>query len=136
MKCIFVSFLIATTILVSGCSGLFNDSLTGVWHGVITDKTKTHPVELELEESRSGIEGRFFILKAQGATTWRVRSFPIIQSKRSENSVSLLIAMRDGEINRDSLSFELILDKDRLTGSGRELRKDSDLLKLEFIRKD
>lgn len=115
MKHLMISVILALTIFITGCDGIFGDSVSGVWRGKVIDERSVTYIELELKERRKGITGTMSILEGRNDTLWKTDTFPITQSQRMNEKVKLLVDLDSG------LSFDLLQDGDVMTGIVYEL---------------
>jgi len=109
------------------------DLLSGKWQGYVTERGKSTLVELNLRSAGGNIEGTFTILSETGEDIEKGMSFNIVHSELSGNILKFVVPVT-GEVDDDAIAFELLLETDRLKGSGRELRKGSKSLPITFTK--
>lgn len=132
------SVALATTIfLVSSYSFAHEgESLTGKWKGGVLENGKTILMELELSEQSSSITGVLTVLSKTGQDVENGMMLPVVQGKRSGCSLQLTIAMKNGEIDGDSIFLNLIVEGEEMNGYGYELRTKGRVVIPAFFKKE
>jgi hypothetical protein len=113
-----------------GCAG--NSGLNGKWLGSVMEKGKPTQCSLDLRTQGDAIGGTLTILSDTGDTKAGT-SFAIYNARRSDNKLEFVVPV-SGELDSDSVFFELFVQKDRLEGFGREMRQGSTDLPAVFVK--
>jgi len=113
-----------------GCAA--NSGLNGKWLGSVTEKSKYTRCSLDLRTQGETIAGTLTIISDTGDTKAGT-SFAIYNARRSGNKLEFVVPV-SGELDADSVFFELFVQKDRLEGVGREMRQGSQDLPAVFVK--
>ncbi len=128
-------FLISAMMWVSGCGPLpGGGALNGVWRGTVTEKGKTVSVELEIFEQRGMLKGGFKIASETGSNDFtKGMAFEIVQAEHVGNHFKFIVPF-SGEVDNDSVVFDLTIEGNKLTGFGKERHPRSEKIPVVFTK--
>ncbi len=118
------TMLMVSVFLLVGCGG---DIVDGTYRGKVIEGDKVHEMELVL----SGREGTLTLLSSGGPDAGEGDSWKLRDVKIQDGRVTFLVPM-SGEVDDDSLLFDLKIEGDRLVGTGRERRAQAEDLPATF----
>ena len=134
MRTTFLVLVVNVVLWVCGCANSYcKVGFDGKWHGYITENNRSTPVELNLQTVADSFEGTFTILSDTGQDLKKGASFQIVRAKRCGGRVQFVVPI-SGEIDDDAIVFDLNIEKNRLTGFGREMAKGSQVIPVTFTR--
>ncbi len=116
MRCIYLAAICFAILLTIGCSQKGPNSVfQGVWQGAITEDGETSPVELDLQADKSNVKGTMKIVGGPGkGKTW------VIMHPEIDGNMLKFILPITGKIDEESVTFELEIQEDQLSGSLQE----------------
>jgi len=121
--------LVCGVLLIGGCSGGFG--MAGKWRGAVMEQNQATLVELDLQPTNNSAKGTLTIFSNTGDEATAGTSYEIVNANRSGNRIDFIVPIT-GEIDADAVFFELILEKGRLAGYGREMRRGAETLPVEL----
>jgi hypothetical protein len=136
MRAIIQVLLVNVVLLAGGCTHSFRTvGLDGRWRGCITENGRSTLVELNLRSPAESVEGTFTILSDTGQDADKGASFQIVRAQRRGCKVRFIVPF-SGEVDNDAVVFDLNIEKNRLTGFGREMAKGSQVIPVIFTRQN
>ncbi len=129
MKIIAWVLVAGVVLLASGCAA--NSSFAGKWRGAVMEQNQATLVELDLQPTNNSAKGTLTIFSNTGDEATAGTSYEIVNANRSGNRIDFIVPIT-GEIDADAVFFELILEKGRLAGYGREMRRGAETLPVEL----
>ncbi len=134
MRTIFLVLVVNVVLWVCGCANSYcKVGLEDKWRGYITENGRSTLVELNLRTPADSVEGTFTILSDTGQDADKGASFQIIRAQRRGNKIRFIVPF-SGEVDNDAVVFDLNIEKNRLTGFGREMAKGSQVIPVTFTR--
>ena len=133
-------FIIAVVGLLSCGPRPAGNAFSGVWRGALSDKEMSVPVELKLRETGGVVEGTFKIAGKTGADDiTQGMTFEIIQAERIGDRLKFIVPLfvdpRTGEVDEDSIAFDLIVEGNTMTGSLKELKSWGEKIPITFTKR-
>ena len=136
MKFFVVIILISTLVMAVGCEKESNEAvLDGEWRGDITERGKATSVELSLKTQKDGIKGTLTVLDETGEDVDKGMTFEIVEAHYANKELTFIVPI-SGKIDNDSIEFKLTLEKNSLSGHGKERRESSKKISVTLTKQE